>query len=211
MCKIAEMKKAQLKIKPTANAKREEIVRLAYDVFSAHGFHETGVDRLMSDSGISKRTLYKYFRSKEELIAAAMDYYRQKTMAGIMRELERRGAGPKEKLLALFDMKKRELSERDYCGCFALNARLVYDGDYPVIHSACSSFLENVQAYIADLCRDYGCARPAETSMQIMLLFTGTIIHGQARHDPAAALMAKEAVRTLLDNVKKTTGRKSGV
>ena len=54
------------------SAKKQDIIRLAYDVFYKHGFHATGVDKLLNDSGISKRTMYKYFRSKEELIAATI-------------------------------------------------------------------------------------------------------------------------------------------
>ncbi len=186
---------------PTRTVKRDEIIRLAYEVIDAHGFYETGVDRLFTDSGISKRTVYKYFRSKEELIAAAIGYYRQKTLDAIAAELSRRGGTAQDKLLALFDMKRQELSAADYSGCFAINARLFYDGDQPEIHEACADFLRSVQDLIQQLCREAGCAKPAATAKQIMVLFTGLIVHGQSQRDPDAARLAKELVRTLITAV----------
>jgi AcrR family transcriptional regulator len=53
-----------------AEDKRLEIVKWVFDRFYEGGFYVTGIDTAMAGSGISKRTLYKYFPSKEQLIAA---------------------------------------------------------------------------------------------------------------------------------------------
>ena len=178
--------------------KREELIHLAYEVFSEHGFHSTGVDKLLANSGVSKRTLYKYFRTKEALIAAAIGYYRQKILAQAEAELSRRAGDPKGKLLALFDIKEEELSDPDYCGCFAINARLVYEGDHPEIKNASADFLSGIQAYIEQLCTDAGCSQPAVTAVKIMVLFVGTIVSGQSQKDPAIARAAREMAASLL-------------
>jgi AcrR family transcriptional regulator len=182
----------------SAALKRDEIVRLAYEVFDAHGFRETGIDRLLADSGISKRTVYKYFRSKEELIAAAVAYYQHKTFTNTKEELERRAPDAKGRLLALFDLKSEELECEDYSGCFAINAQLVYEGRNEEIKEACATFLRDMQEFVTGLCREAGCASPDATATQIMVLFEGTILHGQSQRKPEVARLSREIVRSLL-------------
>jgi len=49
------------------------------------GFHSVTMDEVAFQAGISKRTVYRYFRSKEEIIEAALDAF----MAGVVKESER--------------------------------------------------------------------------------------------------------------------------
>ncbi|KQW00548.1 TetR/AcrR family transcriptional regulator [Rhizobacter sp. Root1221] len=49
--------------------KREAIVQAAIDEFRQHGFAGTSMDRLAAVAGVSKRTVYNHFPSKDELFA----------------------------------------------------------------------------------------------------------------------------------------------
>jgi len=51
---------------------REAIVRGAAEVFSSREFHEVLTDDIAQHVGVGKGTLYRYFRSKEELYLAAI-------------------------------------------------------------------------------------------------------------------------------------------
>ncbi len=51
---------------------REAIVRGAAEVFSKHEFHEVLTDDIAAHVGVGKGTLYRYFRSKEELYLASI-------------------------------------------------------------------------------------------------------------------------------------------
>ena len=44
--------------------RREHLIDTAMALFSAHGFHATGIDRILAEAGVSKKTLYRHFRSK---------------------------------------------------------------------------------------------------------------------------------------------------
>src|SRR5207245_6427395 len=52
---------------------RERVLQTAYDLFCRHGVQAIGVDRIVAEAGVAKMTLYKHFRSKQELIVAALD------------------------------------------------------------------------------------------------------------------------------------------
>ena len=55
-----------------ASLRRDHLVGTALSLFSKHGYHATGIDRILAESGVAKMTLYKHFRSKDELILAAL-------------------------------------------------------------------------------------------------------------------------------------------
>jgi AcrR family transcriptional regulator len=180
--------------------KRDEIVRQAFVVFYKHGFHASGVDSLLADSGISKRTLYKYFRSKEELIQAAVGHYGEIAFAGITSELARRGGDARKKILTIFDLRREALEAGDFSGCFAINAGLEYAGKHPELESVCADFLKALEAFVVGLCKEARCRKPKILARQIMVLLQGTIVYGQSQRDPAIATAAKNVVKMLLKN-----------
>ncbi|MEM9575665.1 MAG: TetR/AcrR family transcriptional regulator [Pseudomonadota bacterium] len=53
--------------KTPSQAKRDQILRAAELEFQEHGFAITNMDRISARAGVSKRTVYKYFESKEKL------------------------------------------------------------------------------------------------------------------------------------------------
>ena len=43
--------------------RRDLLVKTAYRLFNAQGYHATGIDQILAESGVAKATLYKYFSS----------------------------------------------------------------------------------------------------------------------------------------------------
>ena len=54
------------------DVKRANIVGGAKDVFLRHGFERASMDGIAAAAGVSKMTVYRYFRSKEELFAGVI-------------------------------------------------------------------------------------------------------------------------------------------
>lgn len=52
----------------TRTAVRDEIARRAWALFAGRGFEATTVDEIAEDSGMSRRTFFRYFQAKEELV-----------------------------------------------------------------------------------------------------------------------------------------------
>jgi len=52
----------------TRRAVRSELAQLATDLFVEKGYDETTIDDLAAAAGMSKRTFFRYFASKEELV-----------------------------------------------------------------------------------------------------------------------------------------------
>ena len=61
-----------------ATQMREHILGVASDLFSNRGINATSVDTIVAEAGIAKVTLYKYFKSKEQLILEYLKQYDEK-------------------------------------------------------------------------------------------------------------------------------------
>lgn len=66
------------------NEKRDEIMRIAVELFAEHGFERTSMAMVSERLGGSKATLYGYFPSKDELLRAVLDHQVATTADAIM-------------------------------------------------------------------------------------------------------------------------------
>jgi AcrR family transcriptional regulator len=54
-------------------ARRQQVLDAAFACFARQGFHQTTVDDICRESELSPGVVYKYFRSKEEIIEAVCE------------------------------------------------------------------------------------------------------------------------------------------
>src|ERR1700753_3360938 len=57
----------------TWSRRRRHVLESAWSCFSRDGFHATSMDQVIEASGMSSSAVYRYFRSKDELIDATVD------------------------------------------------------------------------------------------------------------------------------------------
>ncbi len=55
--------------------RKEQIISAATAVFARLGFHEARMEDIAKEAGLSKGTLYLYFKSKDDVIAAILDQF----------------------------------------------------------------------------------------------------------------------------------------
>jgi AcrR family transcriptional regulator len=103
--------------------KRDELVGRALQAFYAHGFHATGMDRLVEMTGISKTSMYKHFRSKEDLILAALERRDREFRGWLFGRMAALGKTPRDQLLALFDALGEWFEEPAFRGCMFVMCR----------------------------------------------------------------------------------------
>jgi AcrR family transcriptional regulator len=62
-----------MSIRLTASARREQILAVALEAFSAHGYHNTSMNDVAEAAGVTKPVLYQHFDSKRELYGALLE------------------------------------------------------------------------------------------------------------------------------------------
>ena len=70
-------------MKPTS--KRDQLVKTGLELFAREGFHAVGVETLSMRAGVTKRTLYHHFKSKDELVLAVLRHYDERFRNAFMR------------------------------------------------------------------------------------------------------------------------------
>jgi len=101
--------------------RRADIIAGAIDAFEADGFRGIGVDKLLTSSGASTRTLYKHFGSKDGLVLAVLKERHRRFC--VLLEAAPQDADP---VAALFDTLRAWLEEHGAHGCMLLRARSEY-------------------------------------------------------------------------------------
>ena len=84
-----------------ASSKRDQLINTAQELFYREGYHATGIDRILAESGVAKMTLYKHFRSKDELIQAVLQS-REQSVLGQLAAV-RASAPAREAVLQVFE------------------------------------------------------------------------------------------------------------
>src|ERR1700761_8696891 len=178
--------------------KKLEIVKYAFDRFYDAGFHATGMEAALAGSGISKRTLYKYFPSKEALIEAVLQLYSE----GVVHELFDPVAhisDPREQILEFFDVRKitgRMLTR----GCLGAKAAQEYAGKHERIVELGIAASSRGEVKFLELCKRAGFAKPQRLAKQLNLLLAGALALSPASGETSAFLLAKDAAAAILEN-----------
>src|SRR6201996_8810463 len=185
--------------------KRLEIVKYAFDRFYERGFHATGMEAALAGSGISKRTLYKYFPSKGDLIEAVLRFYSEiveHQLFGPVASI----SDPREQILEFFNVRKntdRVLTR----GCLGMKAAQEYAGKHDNIVELGMYANSLGEAKFLALCKQAGFAEPARLAKKLNLILQGALALSQASGNTAPLSLAKEAASAGLENATLAKGK----
>jgi AcrR family transcriptional regulator len=179
----------------------ERLLETAYELFSARGVRDVGVDELVERAGVAKATLYRHFSSKDELILAFLQLREKRWTLGWLEESVRARAGNAEdQLLAVFDLFDEWFREPEYAGCPFIKVLLEMGTGHPA-GAACIEHLVIVRDFLAELATEAGFREPAELALSILLLLCGSIIHAFAGF-PAPATRAKAMAQAVMEEFR---------
>jgi len=179
-------------------SKRDELVHKALDIFYRDGFHSTGMDTLVKETGISKTSMYKHFRTKEDLILAALRLRDEKFRNFIFRRIDDLGKTPKEKLLATFDVLAEWFEMKDFRGCMFVKASGEYpEHNSPILNTA-AEHKNLLIKYLSDLAREAGAKDPENLATQILILKEGATVLAHMKGPGIFAQQAKEVATPLI-------------
>lgn len=180
--------------------KRDEMISSAYRIFYKNGFHATGVDAIIEGTGISKRTLYKHFTSKEGLIIAAIGYYHQTVFGAIAAYVEQSVLkSPVDKALRIFDFLAERVDAGNVDGCFAMNAKTEYAHKAKEIEAACDLHVAALQQLVERYLIEGGLKDSNSLAIQIIMLFEGAILRSKGTENAIPIKLAKKAARVICD------------
>jgi AcrR family transcriptional regulator len=154
---------------------REKILDVAGRLFFQYGYRAIGIDMIIQESEIAKATLYRHFRSKDDLIVAYLEEMNQQFWAWFD-EAVAPHTDPKSQLIAVFDALGKLISTPTCYGCpFLIVASEFPDPSHPG-HEVARRNKEQVQARLLGLCERMGAKHPQALANQLYLMMDGAFM-----------------------------------
>ena len=171
---------------------KERILETADRLFYLRGIRAVGVDTIAAEIGISKRTLYNHFPSKDALISAYLDRRFVKAAPS--------DKPPLDQILSTFDQLERRFASKTFRGCPFVNAVAELGSEDRKVKKIATAFKESRRLWFRDLLVKLGASDAEGLATQLALLVDGSIAQNLVRDDPTMARAAKQAARVLLRN-----------
>lgn len=175
------------------------ILDAAYGLFRRSGYSRVSMDEIAAAAGVTKRTLYYHFQSKDHLLAAVLETQHALALAAFKTFGERLSGSPNAIIDGLFGQLAVWADRPRWTGSGF--TRLVVElADLPG-HPARAIARRHkaiLEAQLAELLARAGVARAKEVAREIWLLSEGAIslmlVHGDRGYAAAAARAARKLI-----------------
>lgn len=185
---------------------RERIVAAANRLFYREGIRAVSVDAVAEEAGITKRSLYYHFQSKDELIAAYLASRDQPNLESYRRWFEAAEGDAGDRVAAIFDRLAKAASRADWKGCGFLrtSAELANLPGHPALKLG-AAHKKKFERWMAERLAAAGIGEALPLARQIMLLLDGSFSVVMLHRDPSYMEVAGEAARILIRNAARTS------
>lgn len=174
---------------------RRHIVAAADELFYAGGLRDVGVDEIAARAGVTKKTLYYHFRSKDDLFAAYLAARDRPTLARFQQWAGMTGCVA-ERMERMF-LRLAEAARRQTwkgCGFVRAAAELADRPGHPGLDAA-RAHKRAFEAWLRDTLRRDGYDDADDLAACLMILVDGAVtrmlVDREARHAEAAARAAR--------------------
>jgi AcrR family transcriptional regulator len=184
-------------------SRRDHLVDTALRLFCKQGFRATGIDTILAESGVAKKTLYNHFKSKDELIIATLQQRDAEFMTSMRESITRlapkqQGDKAMARIMAFFDALIEWINSGSFNGCTFINASAEFPRKEDPIHVACENHKKLLIQFIEELASDLQLEDSYRVARQISLLVEGAIVMAHTTCDAGGAALAKETAQQLL-------------
>lgn len=182
-----------------AQSKRDVLIDSALGLFKTQGINTTGIELIIRKANVSKKTLYHHFKSKDELVLAALRKDDELGRNALMQYAESASIDPKQKILAIFDFYEMWFKSKSFRGCLFTNSAAELSEQAAPAKSICAEHKQRISDFIRQLAQQAGAPQPDELAWQINLLLEGAIVYAWVVKDKEASLKAKKMAQIILD------------
>ena len=178
---------------------RDRILDTACTLFYERGVRAVGVDLVVAEAGVAKTSLYRHFRTKDDLIAAFLaredaDFWG--TWDGVA---EQHSADPAAELDAQLGWIGERVGRPHYRGCPQINVAAEFpELDHPA-RKVATAHKRLMRARLKAIAERLGVARPDELAGQLSLLINGAFVSAQVFEPGEATALLRAAAHALIE------------
>jgi AcrR family transcriptional regulator len=176
---------------------RERLLAAGQDLLYSRGA-SVGVDALLKEANVARRSLYEHFGGKDGLVAAVLHRAADEDLAWYEAALA--GATePRTRLLGLFDRLDELVSSPNFRGCRYFATDLAFaDPSHPA-HAETDAFRQRLRGLLVRELQESGHASPEHAAEQLHLLIEGTLVMGATENGQHPARAARDLAALILE------------
>ncbi len=176
---------------------RERLLAAAQHLFYTRGA-SVGVDALLKEAKVARRSLYEHFGDKDGLVAAVLRRASEEDVAWYEDALA--GAmEPRARLLGLFDRLDELVSNESFRGCRYLATDLAFADPRHPAHAETEAYRRRIRALLVRELEELGHARPEQAAKRLHLLIEGALVMGATQDGQHPARAARDLAAVVLD------------
>ncbi|MDH6230437.1 AcrR family transcriptional regulator [Mesorhizobium soli] len=179
---------------------RERIVLAAAKLFYSEGIRAVSVDAVAEKAGVTKRTLYYHFESKDDLVAAYLAARDQPNLVLYQRWFAETEGNAADKVRGIFRNLERVARKPSWKGCSFLRtaAELANMPGHPAMKTG-AAHKKRVEEWLRTEFETAGAASAApQLARQVILLLDGSFAVALLHRDPAYMEAAGDAAHALV-------------
>jgi AcrR family transcriptional regulator len=180
-------------ITPTS---RQRLIDAAADLFYRQGTGAVGVDLVSKAAGVSKRTLYLEFGSKDQLIAQSLEAKGTEIIGLYLPAEEDSDVPPRQQIMLVFDRLSQWTASESYRGCpFVNTATELADARHPARHVA-RDYNLRIRGFFERQAARGLATDPQRLANQLIAFFDGAIVQAVMGNalDPGTIAAAVQAL-----------------
>jgi AcrR family transcriptional regulator len=181
--------------KPTPGP-RERLLAAGQHLFYAHGV-AVGVDAVLKEANVARRSLYEHFGGKDGLIAAVLHRAAEEDLAWYDAALAAADE-PRDRLLGLFDRLDELVANDDFRGCRYFASDLALDDPGHPAHAETDAFRRRLRERLIRELQELDHADPERAADQLHLLIEGTLVMGATQSDRHPGRAARDLAALVL-------------
>lgn len=162
-----------------ASATREKLIETARDLFHQQGYTPTGIAQILKKSGVNSGSLYYFFPTKEDLLIAVLEWYRDNIKSALLDQLTAHLDDPIEKVFGLLDGYRQMLLVFEYeLGCPIGGLALELSNSHPAVRSLILVNFEQWVDAVESFLRGAEDRLPEETDLRSLAVHFLTAMEG---------------------------------
>ncbi|NQY32513.1 MAG: TetR/AcrR family transcriptional regulator [Coraliomargarita sp.] len=178
--------------------KRDQILAAADNLFVKQGFNGTGVDQIAQESGVTKRTLYRHFGSKDGLIRDVLEQHHKSMMDSIRADVFSYSKDPVKRLERCFELYRQWFGSATFSGCIFIKTLNELSGSSPELSRIAQDAKTARRVFIREIAALGGACEPEQLAERLQLLLEGAIVVAQCGRGAAVVDTAQAIADDLI-------------
>lgn len=179
-------------------SKKDNLIACARRLFETEGFHTTGIDRILSEAGVAKMTLYNHFGSKDMLIVAVLEDA-SRDMIRQLKETVAHLNDPYEQILGVFDALAAWHSSEKFCGCMFQAAVAEFPDPQSAPAVSARAHQMRLTELFEDMCTRAELSHPDTLASMLAMLASGANCTARQIRTRTPADQARQIAEILLE------------